>query len=171
MQVIFAGKAHPHDIPGKEIIRELVHFSRKGRGSLAASSFLEDYDMTMFALHDLGLRRLAQHTPRRPLEASGTSGMKAGMNGVPQLFPSWTAGGAEGLQARAGLGDRPGRGIQGRTPSRTRSRATRSTTSSSARSLPTFYRRGRDNLPREWIAKMRESIKSIGRDFLQPPHA
>ena len=79
IQIIFAGKAHPHDNEGKEFIRQIVHFARTSdcRNRIV---FLEDYDMVI-------ARYLVQgcdvwlNTPRRPLEASGTSGMKAALNG------------------------------------------------------------------------------------------
>ncbi len=79
IQFLFAGKAHPADAHGKEIIQRLVHFSRKGNNRRQIV-FLENYDIGM-------ARRLVQgvdvwlNTPRRPMEASGTSGMKAAANG------------------------------------------------------------------------------------------
>ena len=80
---IFAGKAHPQDTPGKEILQSLYHFTRDPRfeGRVA---FLEDYDMHLAHLLVQGVD-LWLNLPRVPLEASGTSGMKAALNGVPQL--------------------------------------------------------------------------------------
>jgi starch phosphorylase len=112
VQFIFAGKAHPHDHAGKELIRQIVELSRTDpfRGRLV---FVEDYDTSV-------ARYLVQgcdvwlNTPRRPLEASGTSGMKAAANGVlnvstvdgwwadawnrlgqEMLTPGWSIGGGE----------------------------------------------------------------------------
>jgi len=80
LQIIFAGKAHPADDPGKRVIQDLYRFVKESALS-GRIVFLEDYDM------DVG-RHLVQgvdvwlNTPRRPMEASGTSGEKAGLNGV-----------------------------------------------------------------------------------------
>src|SRR5208283_2665684 len=82
-QLIFAGKAHPKDVNGKELIKQLFHFGREP-DVRRRFIFLEDYDMTV-------ARYLVQgcdvwlNTPRRPLEASGTSGMKAAANGCLNL--------------------------------------------------------------------------------------
>ncbi|HEY9592962.1 MAG TPA: alpha-glucan family phosphorylase, partial [Spirochaetia bacterium] len=83
VQMIFAGKAHPHDLAGKEIIKRIVHFASDPRVSTRIV-FLEDYDMTMSRYLTSG-SDLWLNTPRRPLEASGTSGMKAAMNGALNL--------------------------------------------------------------------------------------
>jgi glycogen phosphorylase len=83
VQIIFAGKAHPHDNPGKAMIQEIVNTARQERFR-NRMVFLEDYDMNI-------ARYLVQgcdvwlNTPRRPREASGTSGMKAAANGVLNL--------------------------------------------------------------------------------------
>ncbi len=83
IQVIFAGKAHPRDSGGKELIRRIFERIAQLAGELTVV-YLEDYDIAaarrMVAGVDLWL-----NTPQPPLEASGTSGMKAAMNGVPQL--------------------------------------------------------------------------------------
>ncbi len=83
IQMIFAGKAHPHDLAGKEIIKKIVHFTSDPRVA-SRIVFLEDYDMTMSRYLVSG-SDLWLNTPRRPLEASGTSGMKAAMNGTLNL--------------------------------------------------------------------------------------
>ena len=83
MQFVFAGKAHPEDIPGKELIREIVQLSRDPECAQSLV-FIEDYDMNV-------ARDLVQgvdvwlNNPRRGEEACGTSGMKAGVNGVLNL--------------------------------------------------------------------------------------
>jgi starch phosphorylase len=83
MQIIFSGKAHPKDEPGKALIREIVQISQEP-GFEGKIIFLEDYDMNvsrqMLSGVDIWL-----NNPRRPLEASGTSGEKAAMNGAPNL--------------------------------------------------------------------------------------
>jgi starch phosphorylase len=80
IQLIFSGKAHPHDMPGKELIRELIHFAEKNDVS-SRIVFVENYDLTVGKYLTSG-GDVWLNTPRRPLEASGTSGMKAAMNGV-----------------------------------------------------------------------------------------
>jgi starch phosphorylase len=161
LQIIYAGKAHPHDIPGKELIRELVHFSRKEE-VLGRLVFLEDYDMNIARYLTSG-SDVWLNTPRRPLEASGTSGMKAGMNGVLNcsVLDGWWA---EGF--RADNGWIIGLGEEYRDEELQDKIESEALYDLLEREIvPMFYRRGRDNLPREWIAKMRSSMKSIGRDF------
>jgi len=83
IQIVLAGKAHPQDDAGKELIRSLVHFAARpeARGRFA---FVEDYDMEVARVLVQGVD-VWLNNPRRPLEASGTSGMKAAMNGVLNL--------------------------------------------------------------------------------------
>lgn len=78
VQIVFSGKAHPLDDTGKEIVQNLVEMMRRYPNSVV---FLENYDMTIGAMLTRGCD-LWLNNPRRPLEASGTSGMKAAMNGV-----------------------------------------------------------------------------------------
>ena len=103
-QIIYSGKAHPKDEGGKTIIRRIFELSEKLRDVLKIV-YLENYDMdlarTLCAGVDVWL-----NTPERPLEASGTSGMKAALNGVPSLSVLdgwWIEGHVEGV---TGLGDR-----------------------------------------------------------------
>jgi starch phosphorylase len=98
LQIIFSGKAHPRDDGGKSMIRRIFEFSHRLRDDLRVV-YLENYDMdlarTLCAGVDLWL-----NTPERPLEASGTSGMKAAMNGVPSLSVLdgwWIEGHVEGV--------------------------------------------------------------------------
>jgi starch phosphorylase len=98
LQVIYSGKAHPQDEGGKAIIRRIFEYSKKLRDDLRVV-YLENYDMdlarTLCAGVDLWL-----NTPERPLEASGTSGMKAALNGVPSLSVLdgwWIEGHVEGV--------------------------------------------------------------------------
>ena len=79
MQLVFAGKAHPQDRGGKELIRSIIHASRDA-GLRGRVVFLEDYDMRIARALVSGVD-VWLNTPRRPLEASGTSGMKAASNG------------------------------------------------------------------------------------------
>ncbi len=83
VQIVFAGKAHPADDPGKQVLQRVYQFTRDPafEGRVA---FLEDYDMHLAHLLVQGVD-LWLNLPRVPMEASGTSGMKAALNGVPQL--------------------------------------------------------------------------------------
>ena len=96
VQVIFAGKAHPADTPGKQVLQEVYQTTRDPRfeGRIA---FVEDYDMHIAHVLVQGVD-LWLNVPRVPMEASGTSGMKAALNGVPQLstIDGWWAEGYNG---------------------------------------------------------------------------
>jgi starch phosphorylase len=98
LQLVFAGKAHPRDEPGKELIARIVRAARE-LGEEIPVVYLEDYDMELAKILVSGCD-LWLNTPERPLEASGTSGMKAAHNGVPSfstLDGWWVEGCVEGL--------------------------------------------------------------------------
>jgi glycogen phosphorylase len=161
VQIIFAGKAHPHDIPGKELIKELVHFSRREEVQ-SRIIFLEDYDMTMARYLTSG-SDVWLNTPRRPLEASGTSGMKAGINGVLNcsILDGWWA---EGYGPEVGWAIGSGEEYQDEElQDRIESEALYDLLEHEI--VPLFYQRGRDGLPREWIKRMKASMKSVGQRF------
>ncbi|MCX7025138.1 MAG: alpha-glucan family phosphorylase [Spirochaetes bacterium] len=161
VQLIFAGKAHPHDLPGKEIIKELVHFSRRDE-VMSRIVFLENYDMTMSRYMTSG-SDLWLNTPRRPLEASGTSGMKAGLNGVLNcsVLDGWWAEAYE--QA---VGWAIGRGEEYSDEALQDEIESKALYDLLEREIvPMFYARGRDGLPREWIKKMKASMKMTGKRF------
>jgi glycogen phosphorylase len=161
VQIIFAGKAHPHDLPGKEIIKELVHFSRREEVQ-SRIIFLEDYDMTMARYMTSG-SDVWLNTPRRPLEASGTSGMKAGVNGVLNcsILDGWWA---EGYGPEVGWAIGSGEEYQDEElQDRVESEALYDLLEHEI--VPLFYQRGRDGLPREWIKRMKASMKSVGQRF------
>ena len=98
IQMVFAGKAHPHDENGKELIRRVFAAAERLRDRVQVV-YLENYDMTLAGLLTAGVD-LWLNTPQRPLEASGTSGMKAAHNGVPMLSTLdgwWVEGNIEGV--------------------------------------------------------------------------
>jgi starch phosphorylase len=78
VQIVFSGKSHPQDVQGKQIVEEIYGYSQKMKESVV---FLQDYDMDIGAMLTRGCD-IWLNNPRRPLEACGTSGMKAAMNGV-----------------------------------------------------------------------------------------
>lgn len=104
LQLVFAGKAHPHDSRGKDMVARLVSQARRRPESVV---YLPDYDMRLGALMTRGCD-VWLNNPRRPMEASGTSGMKAAMNGVPNLsildgwWPEGCVHGKTGWQISAG---------------------------------------------------------------------
>jgi starch phosphorylase len=154
VQIIFAGKAHPKDDAGKELIRQVVSLARQDRFRRRVV-FLEDYDMAI-------ARYLVQgadvwlSTPRRPREASGTSGMKAVANGVLNLstLDGWWD---EAFQPEVGWAI--GRGESYDDPNYQDQVEAEALYELLERDVvPTFYNRGADGLPRRWIARMKASI-------------
>ena len=99
LQVIFAGKAHPHDEPGQKLIRQIFEVSAHLKSDALKIVYLENYEWRLGAMLTSGVD-LWLNTPRRPFEASGTSGMKAALNGVPSLSVLdgwWVEGCVEGV--------------------------------------------------------------------------
>jgi len=106
LQLVFAGKAHPHDSEGKAIIRQVVEAQKVLRDRVTVA-YLPHYDMTLGRLMCAGCD-VWLNTPIPPLEASGTSGMKAALNGVPSLSILdgwWVEGCVEGVTGWAIGGD------------------------------------------------------------------
>jgi len=98
LQLIYAGKAHPHDQHGKELIQSIFR-ARDALGEMVKIAYLENYDMEVGKLMTSGAD-VWLNTPQPPLEASGTSGMKAALNGVPSLSVLdgwWSEGCVEGV--------------------------------------------------------------------------
>jgi len=84
LQILYAGKAHPQDDPGKDLIQQVVADAARLANDVLRIVYLENYDWELGALLTAGVD-VWVNTPRRPYEASGTSGMKAALNGVPSL--------------------------------------------------------------------------------------
>jgi starch phosphorylase len=84
LQIVYAGKAHPADVAGKGLIKEVFDIAGKIHGNSLKIVYLENYDWELGATLTQGVD-VWVNTPRRPYEASGTSGMKAALNGVPSL--------------------------------------------------------------------------------------
>ena len=155
MQILLAGKAHPADDAGKELIRHLVAFARDPR-SAGRVVFLPDYDMAV----GRALVRGADvwlNTPTRLMEASGTSGMKAALNGVLNLsvLDGWwpeayapTLGWAVGAESASDDADAADlfRLLEDEV-------------------LRTYHERDADGLPQRWIEMMRASIATVGSQF------
>jgi glycogen phosphorylase len=98
IQFVFAGKAHPQDWPGKDLIKKIVNLSHQLKNEIKIV-YLQNYDIELAKMFVSGVD-LWLNTPRKPLEASGTSGMKAAHNGIPSLSILdgwWIEGCIEGL--------------------------------------------------------------------------
>ena len=98
LQIVYGGKAHPHDGGGKDLIRR-IHSARERLGDLVKVVYIENYEMAV-ALQMVAGVDLWLNNPMKPLEASGTSGMKAALNGVPSfsvLDGWWVEGHVEGV--------------------------------------------------------------------------
>jgi len=161
VQIIFAGKAHPADEPGKEIIRQVYRYAKEP-GLAGHIVFLEDYDINM-ARHLIQGADVWLNTPRRPNEASGTSGQKAALNGVLNVSISdgWWAEGYNGHNGwRIGQpNDHLDPAAQDGEDSRALYRVLEEQV------IPLFYERDDQGLPRGWLKMMRESIRSIAPTF------
>jgi starch phosphorylase len=157
VQIIFAGKAHPRDNPGKELIRQIIHHARR-TGFRNRIVFIEDYDMVVARYLVQGVD-VWLNTPRRPHEASGTSGMKATANGALNLsvLDGWWD---EGYTPETGWAI--GRGeeySEEQAAYQDEVEANAIYDLLEKEIVPLFYERGRDGLPRGWIARMKGAIR------------
>ena len=161
VQLIFAGKAHPRDEDGKRVLQRVYEHTRDRRfeGRIA---FLQDYGLHIAHRMVEGVD-LWLNLPRVPLEASGTSGMKAALNGVPQL-------GTEDGWWEEGYDGRNGWTIP-RAPEEADPEAVDAHDAEHAFRLledeivPRFYERSLDGIPSAWIETMRGAIAAAGRRF------
>ncbi len=99
LQILYSGKAHPADEPGKAMVRHVIELARQLNSDVLKIVYLENYEWSLGALLTGGVD-LWLNTPKRPYEASGTSGMKAALNGVPSLSILdgwWIEGWIEGV--------------------------------------------------------------------------
>jgi len=155
VQFIFAGKAHPKDNEGKDLIKRLFEVANRPevRNSIV---FLEDYDMHL-ARHLLQGADVWLNTPRRPLEACGTSGMKAAINGVLNvsvLDGWWCEGYTEDRGWRIGNGEEyEDHGYQDAVESQALYNVLENDV------IPCFYDRKNGDLPACWVKKMKASMK------------
>ncbi len=157
VQIIIAGKAHPRDMEGKEIIKKIVQIAREERFRKRVV-FIEDYDINVARYLVQGVD-LWLNNPRRPLEASGTSGMKASANAGLNLSVldgwwdeayngenGWAIGSGEEYDDPAYQDEIESRAIYDLLEKEI---------------VPLFYSRGDDKLPREWIERMKVNLKTI----------
>jgi len=161
VQLVFAGKAHPLDEPGKRVLQQIAELTRDPKFA-DRLVFVEDYDINVG-------RHLVQgvdvwlNNPRRPFEASGTSGQKVVLNGGLNLsvLDGWWAEAYDGLNGFA-IGT-------GRTHSNTNIQDLRDSEdlykALREEVVPLYYQRDRDGLPRGWIKRMKRTIRTLGWRF------
>ena len=161
VQFIFAGKAHPADLEGKKLIMNIINFARENNIE-DRFLFVEDYDMNV-------ARNIVQgcdvwlNTPVKPMEASGTSGMKAGINGVlnmsvldgwwPECYDKkngWAINAAEFYSDQTTAHNMEAEQIYDLIEHQI---------------APLFYEKDDANIPNNWIKMMKQSIYTVGRDF------
>jgi glycogen phosphorylase/synthase len=161
IRILFAGKAHPSDGHGQEILRQLVRASL-GEELGGLVFFLEDYNLELGRLLVQGVD-LWLNTPIPPLEASGTSGMKAAMNGALNLsvLDGWWAEGYDGNNGWAIGADEKADG-----PEAADDLDSDATLRLLDREIaPLFFERDDDGVPRRWLEKVRHSIGTLSRQF------
>jgi glycogen phosphorylase len=161
VQIVFAGKAHPLDGPGKSLLQQIVALSRDSR-FVGKIVFVEDYDIGVG-------RHLVQgvdvwlNNPRRPLEACGTSGQKVVLNGGLNLsvLDGWWAEAYDGLNGFA-----IGRGEMHTSEAIHDARDGEALLSVLRDEVvPRYYERDADGLPREWITQVKRAIRTLGWRF------
>jgi starch phosphorylase len=155
VQFIFAGKAHPRDQEGKDLIRQLFQFASRP-AVRERFVFLEDYDMHL-ARHLLQGADVWLNTPRRPFEACGTSGMKAALNGAlnVSILDGWWC---EGYREATGWSIGNGEEYEDHAyQDAVESQALYNVLENEV--IPCFYERRNGDLPLAWIEKMKASMK------------
>jgi starch phosphorylase len=161
VQLIFAGKAHPKDHPGKELIRELIHLSQREEFRKRIV-FVENYNIEVARYLVQGVD-VWLNTPRRPLEASGTSGMKVPVNGGINLsvLDGWWCEGYHGDNGWAiGAGEEyDDQNYQDEVES------TALYDLLENEIVPLFYDRSSDDVPREWTHIMKNSMRTVSAQF------
>ncbi|MFW6358563.1 MAG: alpha-glucan family phosphorylase [Chroococcales cyanobacterium] len=154
VQFLIAGKAHPKDLPGKELIRDIIHTVRE-HGMRDYVIFVPDYDIRVARMMVSGCD-IWLNTPRRPREASGTSGMKAAMNGLPNVsildgwwneadyrLTGWAIGNGEMYDDQE-------------YQDKVESEALYDLLEKEV--VPLFFDRDDDGIPRGWVRKMKNAI-------------
>jgi starch phosphorylase len=161
VQFVFAGKAHPQDRTAKEILQRLMSINH-GSGWQSRAVFIEDYDQEVarYLVHGVDVW---MNVPRRPLEASGTSGMKAAMNGVLNfsILDGWWMEGYNGENGFA---------IGGIDVSEDQAAMDAEDAESLYATLeqqivPKFYSRNENGLPMEWVRMMKSAVATLTPEF------
>ncbi|GAC1385741.1 MAG: alpha-glucan family phosphorylase [Herpetosiphon sp.] len=161
VQIIYAGKAHPADEPGKSLIQAVYNASRTAE-CVGRIVFLENYDMSM-SRHLVSGCDVWLNNPIRPHEASGTSGEKASLNGLPNcsILDGWWAEGYEPGNGWAIGEEREYQDIE--TQNVADAEALYAVLEQDV--VPTFFDRGTDGIPHRWVAIMKAAIRSCAPRF------
>jgi starch phosphorylase len=161
VQFIFAGKAHPADEPGKAFIQSVYQYSRQP-GFQGKIVFVEDYDTNIARKLVSGVD-VWLNNPRRPLEASGTSGEKAGLNGVPNfsVLDGWWRESFDGTNGWAIGAEReyPSEAAQDEADALSMYAILEN------QIAPGYYRRNEAGIPEDWLKTMRASIMTVAPDY------
>ncbi len=158
VQILFAGKAHPADEPGKKVLQRVYSFTRDSSFE-GRIGFVEDYEMHL-------AHRLVQgvdlwlNLPRAPMEACGTSGIKAALNGVPQLSTEdgWWAEGYTGKNGWMIPLAGPDDDVDGADAEHFYALLEREV-------VPLYYQRDERNIPLAWVERMKEALRVAGSRF------
>jgi starch phosphorylase len=161
VQFVFAGKAHPHDEPGKRVLQEIAGMMRDPM-FVGKFVFVEDYDINVGRLLVQGVD-VWLNNPRRPLEASGTSGQKVVLNGglnlsVPDGWWAEAYDGSNGFSIGTGR-THTNMDVHDERDGEALYRALHDEV------IPLFYQRDQDGLPRGWIRRMKRTIRTLGWRF------
>jgi glycogen phosphorylase len=156
VQIVFAGKAHPADEPGKQLIQQVYRQVKRAEtgGRLV---FVEDYDMNLARYLVQGVD-VWMNTPRRPMEASGTSGMKAALNGALNfsVLDGWWR---ESYNGRNGWSIGEDREMESQSVQDAQDAESLYTTLEKE-IIPLFYDRDQSEVSHEWIARVKDSLKT-----------
>jgi len=157
VQIVFAGKSHPNDFAGKCLLQS-IYSKCRDREFQGRIAFIEDHDMRLarYLVHGIDVWL---NTPYRLREASGTSGMKAAINGIPNLSvrDGWWEEGYTGNNGWA-IGAGP---EMGNSPDQDRSDAESIYDLLENKVVPLYYRQDRSGLPHEWIQMFKQSIITV----------
>jgi len=161
VQIVFAGKAHPADEPGKLLIQQVYRAVKDSR-SAGRLVFLEDYDINVARYLVQGVD-VWLNTPRRPNEASGTSGMKAAINGVLNfsVLDGWWR---EGFNGKNGW--TIGRDMEYTNPEEQDADDAQSLYDTLEKQIiPLYYERNEEKIPVEWLKLVREDLRTLVPQF------
>jgi len=161
IQFIFSGKAHPRDDMGKELIKKLIQFGRRPDARYRFA-FIENYNINVARNMVQGVD-LWMNNPTKPLEASGTSGMKAAPNGGLNfsVLDGWWCEGYDGTNGWTIGDDR----VYDNPDYQAYVESESIYEMLEREIIPCFYDRGADGLPRNWIKRMKASIRKCGPQF------
>ncbi|NOY99260.1 MAG: glycosyltransferase family 1 protein [Chloroflexi bacterium] len=160
VQIVFAGKAHPADEPGKHLIQEVYRAVKKAENG-GRLVFLEDYDMNLARYLVQGVD-VWLNTPRRPNEASGTSGMKAALNGALNfsVMDGWWREAYNGHNGWV-IGD--DNGLQSDAQDQADAQSLYATLENEI--IPLYYDRDANDLPLKWIERVKQSLRTVTPQF------